>query len=93
MTGHPITSLRRGQCRFAITPFEAESHLFCGEPVEYEGCPYCEAHANRCFDRRTPAQRRADAEKAAKARSAKLVNKFPASFAWAPARQAPGAGE
>lgn len=51
MAGIPIFELRLGQCRFATTPFDAKLHLFCAEPVEYEGCPYCPTHAARCFSR------------------------------------------
>lgn len=58
----PIHLLRRGQCRFAVTPHSALSHLFCAEPVEHEKSSYCAHHAEICFDRRSPEQRRVDAE-------------------------------
>ncbi|TFZ55567.1 hypothetical protein E4V01_21840 [Methylorubrum sp. Q1] len=66
----PIHLLRRGQCRFAVTPHSAPSHLFCAEPVEHEKSSYCAHHAEICFDRRSAEQRRADAERAAIAREA-----------------------
>ena len=65
----PIHLLRRGECRFAVTPHAARSHLFCAEPVEHEKSSYCAHHAEICFDRRSEERRRADAEKAAIARS------------------------
>jgi hypothetical protein len=71
MTGKPIYDLRSGQCKFAISPDDAREHLFCAEPVEYEGCPYCAEHAARCFDRRTTEVKRAAAERAVVARAAK----------------------
>lgn len=71
MTGQPIHTLRLGQCRYAITPHDTDRHLFCGEPVEYPGCPYCPTHAAVCFDRRPSEKRRADAERAAAARLVK----------------------
>lgn len=71
MAGIPIFELRHGQCKFATTPFDAKLHLFCAEPVEYEGCPYCPEHAARCFDRRSDEMKRAAAERAAIARLAK----------------------
>lgn len=58
----PITALRRGQCRFAITPDNAPSHLFCAEPVEHEKSPYCARHAAICFDRRSAEARRLQGE-------------------------------
>jgi hypothetical protein len=64
--GIPIYDLRLGQCKFATTPFDAKLHLFCAEPVEYEGCPYCPEHAARCFNRSaasTPEEREAAAVK------------------------------
>lgn len=64
----PIHLLRRGECRFAVTPHSAPSHLFCAEPVEKEGAVYCAHHAEICFDRRSAEQRQADAERAAIAR-------------------------
>lgn len=70
MTPQPIYLLRRGQCRFPVTPDEAPSHLFCAEPVEREGVVYCAEHAARCYDRRPAEIRRAHAEKAALARAA-----------------------
>ncbi|MGX5776979.1 hypothetical protein [Methylorubrum zatmanii] len=68
----PIHLLRRGQCRFAITPHSAPSHLFCAEPAEHEKSSYCARHAAICFDRRSEERRRADAERAAIARSGHL---------------------
>lgn len=70
MTGQPIYSLRRGQCRFPVTPDEAPSHLFCAEPVEAEGIVYCAEHAAICYDRRPPEKRRSDFAKAAAMRAA-----------------------
>lgn len=67
----PMLSLRRGQCRFAVTPHSAPSHLFCAEPVEHEKSSYCAHHAEICFDRRSAEQRRADAERAANMRMLK----------------------
>lgn len=65
----PIHLLRRGQCRFAVTPHSAPSHLFCSEPVEHEKSPYCAHHAEICFDRRSAEQRRADHERMENARA------------------------
>lgn len=67
----PIHLLRRGQCRFAVTPHAARSHLFCAEPVEAEGAVYCACHAALCYDRRPAEKRRADAERAANMRMLK----------------------
>lgn len=64
MTGLAIYDLRFNQCRYPVTPNDARRHLFCGEPVEYEGCPYCPTHAEICFDRRTEEQKRRAAEEA-----------------------------
>lgn len=64
----PIHLLRRGECRFAVTPHSAPSHLFCAEPVEAEGAVYCACHAALCYDRRPAEKRRADAERMALAR-------------------------
>jgi hypothetical protein len=61
----PIYELTRDQCRYSVSPPDAREFLFCAEPVEYEGCPYCPEHAARCFDRRasTPEEREAAAVK------------------------------
>ena len=67
----PIHLLRRGQCRFAVTPHSAPSHLFCAEPVEAEGAVYCACHAAICYDRRPAGKRRADAEHMANVRMLK----------------------
>jgi hypothetical protein len=67
----PIHLLRRGECRFAITPHSAPSHLFCAESVEKEGAVYCACHAALCYDRRPAEKRRADAERAANMRMLK----------------------
>lgn len=64
-----LLSLRRGQCRFAVTPHNALSHLFCAEPVEHEKSPYCAHHAEICFDRRPAEKRLADAEHMANVRA------------------------
>lgn len=66
-----LTDLRIGQCRFPVTPHHAPSHLFCADPVEAPGATYCPVHAAMCFDRRTPQERRADYDRAARARAGK----------------------
>ena len=71
MTGQPIYTLRRNQCRFSISPLDAREHLFCAEPVEGPGAVYCSEHAARCYDRRPAEVRRAHAERAAVARAAR----------------------
>lgn len=71
MTALPIYELRRGQCRYAVSPSDAREFLFCAEPVEYEGCPYCPDHAARCFDRRSDEQKRANALRLELARAAR----------------------
>ena len=75
MSNKPLTiiDLGSGQCRFPTTPFDAPKHFFCGEPVEYENCPYCPTHAARCFDRRTAERKRDEAERAELARMARLI--------------------
>jgi hypothetical protein len=70
MDPKPIYMLRRGQCRFPVTPDEVPSHLFCAEPVEREGVVYCAEHAAICYDRRPASVRRFHAERAALARAA-----------------------
>lgn len=74
MAGIPIYDLRIGQCKFATTPFDAPKHLFCAEPVEYEGCPYCAEHAARCFDRRPAEVKKAHAERGALMRAGRKVD-------------------
>ncbi|WP_408902511.1 GcrA family cell cycle regulator [Methylobacterium radiotolerans] len=74
MTALPIYELRRGQCRYAVSPSDAREFLFCAEPVEYEGCPYCPEHAARCFDRRLAETKRAHAERAALMRAGRKVD-------------------
>lgn len=69
--GVVLTELRIGQCRFLVTPHFASSHLFCAAAVEAPGATYCPEHAAICFDRRTPQERRADHDRAARARAAK----------------------
>jgi len=71
----PIYELRRGQCRYAVSPSDAREFLFCAEPVEYEGCPYCPEHAARCFDRRSDAVKRAHAERMATMRAARQAGR------------------
>lgn len=41
-----ITQMRRDQCRYACTPFNAprDAHRFCGEPTTGVNSSYCEAH-------------------------------------------------
>jgi hypothetical protein len=71
MTRLLITDLKRSQCRYATGEDERKRHIFCGEKVEYEGCPYCAAHAALCFDRRPEARKRAEAQRLALARAAR----------------------
>jgi hypothetical protein len=73
MSDLTITDLGPGQCRFPVTPFDAPKHFFCGEPVEYEKCPYCAVHAARCFDRRTAEKKRDDAMRLQLAREARTA--------------------
>lgn len=80
MTALPIYELRRGQCKYAVSPSDAREFLFCAEPVEYEGCPYCAEHAARCFDRRTTEVKRAQAERTAMMRLARQNPRPPANM-------------
>lgn len=64
MTPLLITDLKMSQCRYPTGQDARRQHLFCGEPVEGEKCPYCPTHAALCFDRRPSERKRADRERA-----------------------------
>jgi hypothetical protein len=75
MTGKLITDLKLSQCRYATGEDERKRHIFCGEKVEYDGCPYCPAHAALCFDRRPEVLKRAHNQRAALARAGRAAQR------------------
>lgn len=46
--GTPFLDLPVDGCRYAVTPDDVETHLFCGAP-RAEGKPYCEGHCGVAF--------------------------------------------